>query len=121
MSSFPFEKRLEHLQSLFGPSGSHVCAHVVLVEHEKAKDRQHVLDKLKEIEELGGEGLMLRKPGSVYEGTRSSTLQKVKTFFDAEAVVVGYADGKGKHEGVVGALKCKMASGKVSPVLPQAN
>jgi DNA ligase-1 len=36
----------------------------VLVEHEKAKDRQHVLDKLKEIESLGGEGLMLRKPGS---------------------------------------------------------
>ena len=52
---------MSFLKELFGPEGSHACAEVVLVEHEKAKDRQHVL---KEIETLGGEGLMLRKPGS---------------------------------------------------------
>jgi DNA ligase 1 len=52
------------LKKLFGPGGSHACKEVVLVEHEKAKSKQHVLDKLKEIETLGGEGLMLRKPGS---------------------------------------------------------
>ena len=60
----PFEDRISFLKELFGPEGSHACAEVVVVEHEKAKDRQHVLDKLKEIETLGGEGLMLRKPGS---------------------------------------------------------
>jgi DNA ligase 1 len=52
------------LQELFGTGGSHACPEVVLVKHEKAKNRQHVLDKLKEIETLGGEGLMLRQPGS---------------------------------------------------------
>ena len=36
----------------------------MVVEHELATSRQHVLDKLKEIESLGGEGLMLRKPAS---------------------------------------------------------
>jgi len=55
---------------------------------------------------------MLRKPGSNYEGRRSSTLQKVKTFSDAEAKVTGYVPGKGKNTGVMGALKCVMASGK---------
>lgn len=49
-----------------------------------------------------------------YEGRRSGTLLKIKTFFDAEAIVTGYVPGKGRNKGVAGALKCKMASGKVS-------
>jgi len=55
---------------------------------------------------------MLRKAGSLYEGMRSSTLLKIKTFYDAEAVVTGYLGGKGKNKGVTGSLKCQMASGK---------
>jgi len=49
-----------------------------------------------------------------YEGRRSGTLLKIKTFFDAEAEVTGYMPGKGRNKGLAGALKCKMASGKVS-------
>ncbi|KAJ7853573.1 DNA ligase [Mycena olivaceomarginata] len=108
----PFEDRVAFLQKLFGPGGKYECPEVILVEHEKAKSRQHVLDKLKEVETLGGEGLMLRKAKSKYEGRRSSTLLKIKTFYDAEAEVTGYTDGKGKHAGLTGALKCKMQSGK---------
>jgi DNA ligase-1 len=59
-----FEDRVAFLQKLFGPGGKYECPEVVLVEHEKAKSRKHVLEKLKEIEELGGEGLMLRRAGS---------------------------------------------------------
>lgn len=36
-----------------------------------------------------------------------------QTFYDAEAIVTGYVDGKGKNKGVTGALQCKMESGKV--------
>lgn len=36
----------------------------MIVDHEQVKNRDHVLEKLKEVEELGGEGLMLRKPKS---------------------------------------------------------
>ncbi|KAH6891588.1 hypothetical protein BKA70DRAFT_1119873 [Coprinopsis sp. MPI-PUGE-AT-0042] len=111
-ASLAFEKRLEILEEFFGESGSHKSDHVHIVEHEEARDKDHVLERLKEVEELGGEGLMLRKPGSTYEGTRSSTLLKVKTFYDAEALVTGYVPGKGRNVGVTGALKCKMASGK---------
>ncbi|KAJ6466915.1 hypothetical protein C8R45DRAFT_838778 [Mycena sanguinolenta] len=108
----PFEDRVAFLKKLFGPGGKYECPEVVLVQHEKAKDRQHVLDTLKEVEGLGGEGLMLRKPKSNYEGRRSGTLLKIKTFYDAEAEVTGYTAGKGKHAGLTGALKCKMQSGK---------
>lgn len=37
---------------------------------------------------------MLRKPGSKYVHGRSSTLLKVKSFYDAEARVIGYEPGK---------------------------
>ncbi len=40
----------------------------------------------------------------------------LQTFYDAEAVVTGYAPGKGRNAGVTGALKCKMASGKTFSV-----
>ncbi|KAF8626423.1 hypothetical protein AX15_004885 [Amanita polypyramis BW_CC] len=108
----PFEERQEYLQKTFGPGGTHAAPHVVVVEQIKAKNEEHVLQRLKEVESLGGEGVMLRRPESMYEGRRSGTLLKLKSFYDAEAVVTGYLPGKGKHKGSTGALKCKMASGK---------
>ena len=55
---------------------------------------------------------------SVYEGHRSGSLLKIKTFYDAEAVVIGRVSGIGRNKGVTGALKCKMESGKVCLSLP---
>lgn len=49
----------------------------------------------------------------LYEGRRSGSLLKIKTFYDAEAIVIGYAEGKGRNKGITGALRCKMESGKV--------
>lgn len=108
----PFEDRIEKLNELFGPSGSHACSEVKVLEQIKAKDKDHVLSFLKDIESQGGEGVMLREPGSKYEGRRSSTLLKLKSFYDAEARVIGYEPGKGKHAGSVGSLRCVMESGK---------
>jgi DNA ligase-1 len=52
------------LQKTFGEGGTHAAEQIQVVSQEIVKDRAHVLDKLKEIENLGGEGLMLRKPKS---------------------------------------------------------
>ena len=65
------------------------------------------MEEFKRIDEAGGEGMMIRQPESLYEHTRSKTLQKVKMFKDAEAIVLNYEDGKGKHKGLMGALKVK--------------
>ena len=51
--------------------------------------------------ELGYEGSIIRK-NEPYECKRSWTLMKVKDFSDAEAVIVGYEEGKGKREGTLG-------------------
>jgi DNA ligase-1 len=72
----------------------------------------HLTAELGRVEALGGEGLMLRQPGSRYEVGRSTTLLKVKTFHDAEARVVAHTAGEGRHKGRVGALVVEMADGK---------
>jgi DNA ligase-1 len=71
----------------------------------------HLREELRRVEGLGGEGLMLRKPGSKYEIGRSTSLLKVKTFHDAEARVIGHAPGAGKHKGKLGALICELPGG----------
>jgi DNA ligase-1 len=79
--------------------------------HEICKDRDHLRRELQRVEGLGGEGLMLRRPGSLYEVGRSHTLLKVKSFKDDEARVVGHQPGTGKHKGRLGALLVEMRDG----------
>ena len=62
MCSEPFGERLVYLKKTFGPGETHKSDKVVVVRQEKA-GHQHVLDKLKEIDSLGEEGLMLREAG----------------------------------------------------------
>ena len=54
---------------------------------------------------------MLREPHSPYENRRSKNLLKVKTFYDDEAVILGYTAGTGRCTGMVGALKCRNTHG----------
>jgi len=79
--------------------------------HERCKSLEALRAELTRIESLGGEGLMLRQPGSKYVPGRSSTLLKVKTFHDAEAVVVSHQAGMGRHKGRMGALLVRLADG----------
>lgn len=82
-----------------------------VVRQIKCKSAAHLGVMLRAVESLGGEGLMLRQAGSLYEPKRSRTLLKVKSFFDVEATVEGHAPGKGKHEGRLGALRCRLDNG----------
>lgn len=54
---------------------------------------------------------MLRLPKSQYEFRRGSTLYKLKSFYDAEAVVIEHAKGEGRNAGRTGALVCRMECG----------
>ena len=65
MKDRPFEERFDWLKSTFSKViGGHKFTHVSVVEHLRALSKDHVLAMLKEVEQEGGEGLMLRKPGS---------------------------------------------------------
>lgn len=80
-------------------------------DHEVCKDLDCLRAELARVEALGGEGLMLRQPGSEYEAGRSATLLKVKSFRDAEATVIGHQAGAGRHKGRLGALLARLPDG----------
>jgi DNA ligase-1 len=104
----PFEKRVRFVEEfLVKQKPLYARAHV----HAVCKGLDHLRAELVRIEGLGGEGLMLRQPGSKYAAGRSSTLLKVKTFHDAEATVVAHLAGKGKHKGRLGAVEVVLANG----------
>lgn len=104
-----FEDRMGYLQDGV-PSWKN--SFLLLHQQELCRDVSHLRAELQRIEALGGEGLMLREPGSTYVAGRSSTLLKVKTFHDAEATVVAHEPGRGKHSGRLGALVVQLPNGK---------
>lgn len=67
--------------------------------------------ELARVTKVGGEGVMLREPGSDYERRRSPSLLKVKTFLDCEATVIGYATGTGRNRSTIGALVATLQDG----------
>lgn len=105
-----WEARLKFLKEMLPKKGK-TKEPVSLLSQAKCKGPEHVWEELDRVENEGGEGLMLRQPGSKYEFGRSETLLKVKRFLDAEARVIGYQPGKGKHSGKLGALMVELEDG----------
>lgn len=83
-----------------------------VVEQTRVADRVALLQRLDAVVRNGGEGLMLHRADAPYVTGRSDALLKLKPWLDAEAVVVGYVPGKGKYQGMTGALEMKMPDGK---------
>jgi DNA ligase 1 len=93
------------------PSGPRPQGYTGLHPHGRCRGLAHLREELARVEALGGEGLMLRQPGSAYETGRSFTLLKIKSFHDAEAVVLAHQSGKGRHKGRLGALAVRLPDG----------
>ncbi|MBI1904473.1 MAG: DNA ligase [Planctomycetia bacterium] len=104
----PFEERLAELRECLT---SKRPAFAELHDHQLCQNLDHLREELARVTAIGGEGLMLRQPGSRYEAGRSSTLLKVKTFHDAEAKVVEHLPGAGRHKGRLGALAVELPDG----------
>lgn len=104
----PFEERLAQLDTWLAPG---VSPYASPLAQARCEDRAHLDRELDRVEALGGEGLMLRRPGSRYEVGRSYSLLKVKRFSDAEARVVAHLPGTGKHSGRLGAVLVEMLDG----------
>ena len=103
-----FEDRMAHAKKVITKAQT---PHARVLDHVECSGIDHLKEELARVEGLGGEGLMLRQPKSKYAIGRSTTLLKVKTFHDAEARVIGHADGSGKHKGRLGALICSLPDG----------
>jgi len=78
-----------------------------LTKQKLVQTEEDVFNMFDSLVSKGAEGVMLRCPGSLYEPKRSSTLLKVKPFFDAECRITGYKEGTGKYSGKLGAFQCE--------------
>ncbi|KAG0223865.1 hypothetical protein BGW41_005339 [Actinomortierella wolfii] len=121
-----YEKRLEYLRTIIPIYGKDnldkntpndkIPPFARLVPVQRCLSKVHLLKELENVQNLGGEGIMLRAPRSRYEFKRSKTLLKVKTFFDEEAIVVSYNRGTGKHSHRMGCLNVKTPDGRTFSV-----
>jgi DNA ligase 1 len=96
-----FEDRLQAAAAWFAENPA---AHAFIIDHQPVVSDEHLQEELKRIEALGGEGLMLRKPGSPYAAGRNSNVLKVKSHSDMEAVVIAHLPGQGRNAGRMGSL-----------------
>ena len=104
-----FDQRLPRLRELVNQAGS---PYLALVKQQRPGNHQQLMARRDEVIAVGGEGLMLRRGASVYKAGRSDDLLKVKRFDDAEATVVGILPGKGKYQGMMGALRVRLADNR---------
>ena len=79
------------------------------------KDNMYKLDKiLNDIEDKGGEGLMINLGSRKYEHKRTDSLLKVKSTYTMDMRVMAFSWGTGKYEDAVGALYCEAYDDKIT-------
>jgi DNA ligase 1 len=61
----------------------------------------------------GAEGVMLHRASAKYTSGRSAALLKLKPYVDAQAVVIEHLPGKGKYQGMLGAIKVITPQGRI--------
>lgn len=82
-----------------------------VLEQERVADRVALQQKLADVVKLGGEGLVLHRADAPWLTGRTDSLLKLKPQLDAEARVVAHEAGRGKYEGMLGALLVETANG----------
>lgn len=104
-----FEERVQRMQRL---AHSLNLPWLQAVEQFRVADIPALIKLFKRMTREGAEGLMLHRADARYVTGRSDVLLKLKPLQDAEAVVTGYVAGKGKFQGMVGALIVATPEGK---------
>lgn len=107
-SPAPFGDRLRELGELLLPPPT---PYLALIDQFRVRDHDDLMDHLAAVVSKGGEGLMLHRADALYRAGRSNDLLKVKPYLDAEARVIAYLPGKGRLEGMLGALLVEEGNG----------
>ncbi|WP_137297317.1 DNA ligase [Psychromonas sp. SP041] len=107
-STVSFEQRINKMQTLVTDTNS---PYLQMIEQQKIPNTVALFDLLNKVVMGKGEGLMLHHQDALYQTKRSRDLMKLKKFEDAEATVIAYLPGKGKYEGLLGAILVKNEEG----------
>lgn len=110
----PYCERMTELKGVFQRTGHTLfLKRIKFVDTQLAVNEHHLKALYYEFLERGYEGIIIRKPEGEYEqGKRSYNLIKKKPSLDMEVYIRDFIEGKGKHKGRLGALKCMTSDGK---------
>ena len=97
----PFTERIAFYQSVVKQIGK---PWVHAVAQNQIPSHAELTTLLQKTVQAGSEGLVLHRASSIYQSGRTDDVLKVKLHQDAEAKVVGYEAGQGKHAQRTGAL-----------------
>ncbi len=108
-TSTTFTQRIWQMQAIVKTAG---WPQLQAVEQTEIASHVALQARLKAVVAAGGEGLVLHRASAPVTSGRSDVLLKLKAALDAEAEVVGHVPGKGKFEGMLGALEVKTTGGQ---------
>lgn len=86
--------------------------YLAMIPQFRVADQQQLMQRLNQVVEAGGEGLMLHYQSAYYVNGRSDALLKLKMYQDAEATLIDYKPGKGKFSGMLGSIKVRDDQGR---------
>ncbi|OGR29725.1 MAG: DNA ligase [Desulfuromonadales bacterium GWC2_61_20] len=90
---------------------AHPSPYAFVIAQSPLRDRAQLQEELRRVQELGGEGLIVRDPEALYTAGRSAEVLKVKEYADAEALVIAHLPGRGQNRGKLGALLVERPDG----------
>lgn len=105
-----FSVRVEKMKKLVAKADSHYLKMIMQLSYHS---NEELMQNFEKVIAKGGEGLMLHKKSAFYKKGRSNDLLKLKQYLDAEATVIGYKEGKGKFQGIMGSLQVRSDEGVV--------
>lgn len=108
-SPLPFTQRIQQLQQLTRQIN---VRHLTPLNYQQVATHAELLSLLQQQADAGAEGLMLNLAEAEYQAIRSDALLKLKRYQDDEARVVQHQPGKGKYQGMLGAIVVQHSSGQ---------
>lgn len=117
-SKKPYKDRLQNLMDVLEFEFDLDCNigenKFFIVETVEVNNEKEATDFYNKCISNGEEGAVLKNINSVWVPRRTKDLGKIKAEEEADLVVVGWKEGKGKFIGQVGALDCETSDGIVS-------
>lgn len=103
-----FSERIKQMKAELATTNNHYWQ---VIKQEKVNSLAVLNQRLADVVEKKGEGLMLHHQAAYYKIGRSQDLIKLKKYDDSEAIVIAYIAGKGKYKNMMGSIRVKMKSG----------
>jgi DNA ligase-1 len=102
---FSFEQRQKELTNVVKAAAAKTNRIMyALVKQYKITSKNHMESFYQGVLKSKGEGIVIRRNGSMYQQKRSKDMLKLKPVSDTEATIANIIEGKGKYVGKLGAL-----------------